>query len=199
MRAEDFIELFPASLSRSETRVGSGELVFRQGDPSRGVFAVISGRVKLERSTVDGREAILHVAMPGECFAESSLFADQYHCDAVATTESTIVLFSKEDLLHHLRTDTKISLRYISLLCSEVRTLRSRLELSSILSARDRIHQYLVRMVDPETRELVLTGTLKELAAELGLAHETLYRELRKMEDAGWLERRGGRLLLSER
>jgi CRP-like cAMP-binding protein len=43
---------------------------------------------------------------------------------------------------------------------------------------------------DPRMRTVVLTGTLKDLAAELGLTHEALYRTLAEMASRGEIERR---------
>jgi DNA-binding Lrp family transcriptional regulator len=72
--------------------------------------------------------------------------------------------------------------------------LRTRLELSNILSARERILQFILVNLEPEKREIVLKGTLKDFSAELGLAHETLYRELKTLEKEGIIERNGNRI-----
>jgi CRP-like cAMP-binding protein len=61
-----------------------GELLFRQGDPATAIYKVESGRLRLIRRTVDDHLVTLHTARRGEFFAEASLFADAYHCDAVA-------------------------------------------------------------------------------------------------------------------
>ena len=49
---------------------------------------------------------------------------------------------------------------------------------------------YLAVNADPRMRTVVLTGTLKDLAAELGLTHEALYRTLAEMASRGEIERR---------
>jgi DNA-binding MarR family transcriptional regulator len=45
----------------------------------------------------------------------------------------------------------------------------------------------------------VLTGSLKDLAAELGLTHEALYRVLAALERAGEIKRAKGKVTLLRR
>jgi CRP/FNR family transcriptional regulator, dissimilatory nitrate respiration regulator len=73
-------------------RVGRGETIFRQGDPAVAVFVVESGRIRLVRMLADGTPLILYVAETGESFAEASLSAAHYHCDAVAETDTVVRL-----------------------------------------------------------------------------------------------------------
>lgn len=79
-----------------------GEALFRQGDAKTGVFEVTLGRLRLERRTFDGRLVVLHTARAGELFAEASLFADAYHCDAVAITDAVVDVYDKAALLADL-------------------------------------------------------------------------------------------------
>ena len=176
----------------------AGEIVFRQGDAVSSLYGVETGRVKLERSTAEGRRVLVYVARSGETFAEAALFHDAFNCDAVAATRSRIVTFSRRSVLDLLRGDTRRAEQIVRLLASQVRALRTRLELRNILSARERILQYLRQEAD-EDGVLLVEAPLKELAAELGLAHETLYRELGRLESEGFLARTEGRIRLVER
>lgn len=197
MLSRELVECLGPSVSFTEREFAKGAFIFRQGDPTRGFFSVERGRVQLERVTVEGRRSVMHTALAGDCFAESSLFAEHYHCDAIATTTTRVVRFEKRAVLEAVRTSPDLGLRLVELLSSEVRELRSRVELASTLSARARVLQYVTRHVDPNTFTLEVRGSLKDLAAQLGLAHETLYRELAKLTEEGVLERDGARIHLS--
>jgi CRP-like cAMP-binding protein len=169
----------------------AGEHVFSEGDRAHAVFAVETGRIKLVRFTVEGREAVIHTALEGESFAEASLFSDVYHCNAVAVVPSRVAVCPREHLLRILRDDPRRAERFVALLSSQVRDLRTRLEFRSILSARERIMQYLQVMTPPGKAALILPSSLKDIAAELGLAHETFYRELSSLETDGLIAREG--------
>ncbi len=63
-------------------------------------------------------------------------------------------------------------------LANQLMGLRTWLERRNIHSAREPLQRYLALNVGADGRTAVLPGTVKELAADIGLTHETVYREL---------------------
>ena len=90
-------------------------------------------------------------------------------------------LYPKAVLLAELQRDPKIAQAFAAMLARQVMTLRTRLEQRNIHSARDRVRHFLAINADPGGRTVSLSGTLKDIAAELGLTHEALYRTLADM------------------
>jgi len=174
----------------SERTLKAGQHLFRVGNRTVGLYEVVEGKVRLVRVDRSGREAILQAAGAGDTLAEASLFSPTYHCDAIATTAARVRLYPKTVLLKELERDPKIARAFAAMLARQVMTLRTRLEQRNIHSARDRVLHYLAVNADPRMRSVVLTGTLKDLAAELGLTHEALYRTLAEMASRGEIERR---------
>ena len=86
-----------------------GDLLFRQGDRAAAIYKVESGRLRLIRRTVDDHLVILHTARRGEFFAEASLFAEAYHCDAVAAAQSRVRVYPKAIVMEALRTDPALA------------------------------------------------------------------------------------------
>ena len=124
-------------------RVGRGAAVFRQGDPAVAVFLVESGRIRLVRVLADGTPLVLHVAETGESFAEASLSATHYHCDAIAETDAVVLALPKADLLSALAADPAECLALALALAAQVRDLRAKLELRNIRSATARVLAWL--------------------------------------------------------
>jgi CRP/FNR family transcriptional regulator, dissimilatory nitrate respiration regulator len=166
----------------TERRLKPGQTLFHTGSKSAGFYEVVSGTVRLVRVDRSGREAVLQVASAGETVAEASLFSSTYHCDAIAATEAVVRLYPKITVLAELQRDPRTALSFAAMLARQVMTLRTRLERRNIHSARDRIRHFLTVNVGADGRTVVLPGTLKELAADLGLTHEALYRTLARME-----------------
>ena len=174
----------------TERTLKAGQHLFHVGDRTVGLYEIVEGTVRLVRVDRSGREAILQAAGAGETLAEASLFSPTYHCDAIAPTAARVRLYPKTVLLKELERDPKIARAFAAMLARQVMTLRTRLEQRNIHSARDRVLHYLAVNGDPRMRTVVLTGTLKDLAAELGLTHEVLYRTLAEMASRGEIERR---------
>ncbi len=177
-----------AGVSPRQRRLAAGEVLFRQGDRTAGIYRLIEGRVRLVRVTPDGTAVNLHQARPGETFAEASLFSAHYHCDAVADVDSLVGLYPKAALTAHLRDDPEALWLFAADLARHLQGLRGRYELRQIRSAPERVLQFLRLRCDAEGC-FRPDGTLKNLAAELGMSHEALYRALAALETEGRLIR----------
>jgi CRP-like cAMP-binding protein len=190
----------PASLrADSAVRVlAPGELLFRQGDPAVAIYKVESGRLRLIRRTVDDHLVILHTARRGEFFAEASLFADAYHCDAVAATPSSIRVYPKQIVMEAMRKDPALAEAFMARLARQLQELRARMELRNIRSARDRVLQYLRLRAGIHGRSIAIEGQLQDMAAEIGMTREALYRSLAALETEGQLTRTETAILLTK-
>jgi CRP/FNR family transcriptional regulator, dissimilatory nitrate respiration regulator len=181
-----------------ELALKAEQVLFRAGQRTAGFYEVVTGRVRLVRTDRTGREAVLHAAGAGETLAEASLFATAYHCDAIATTDAVVRLYPKAAMLAEFERNTKTAQDFMARLARQVMNLRTRLELRSIHSARDRVRHYLALNAGGDGRTVMLRGTIKDLAAELGLTHEALYRTLADMAAAGEIERESGKIRLAK-
>ena len=186
----------PASVRAraADRKLTTGEALFRQGDRPVSFFEVIAGRVRLSRVDRAGREVVLHVAGPGETLAEASLYSDAYHCDAIASTAATLRAYPKAALLAAFGKDRKAAQGFTATLARQVMGLRTRIEQRNIRSARDRVRHYLA--VNAEAGVVTVRGTLKDLAGELGLTHEALYRTMAALARKGEIKRGRGRIVL---
>jgi CRP-like cAMP-binding protein len=190
----------PASLEAASTVcvLASGELLFRQGDPAAAIYTVESGRLRLIRRTVDDHLVILHTARRGEFFAEASLFAAAYHCDAVAAAPSSVRVYPKQMVIEAMRTDPTLAEAFMARLARQLQELRARMELRNIRSARDRVLQYLRLRAGSHGRSIAVEGQLQDIAAEIGMSREALYRTLAALEAEGHLTRTETAILLKK-
>ena len=196
------IDDWPPAAARKaavERKLKAGEPLFHLGDKTRGLYEVIAGRVRLTRVDRSGRETVLYVAGPGETVAEASLFSAVYHCDAIAGSDAVVRLYPKPAVLAAFAKDRKAAQAFAATLARQVMNLRTRLAQRDIRSARARLRHYFALNVGADGRTVSLRGTLKELAAELGLTHEALYRTLAALERAGEIRRGRGKIALLPR
>ncbi len=185
----------PADIPSGLRRLEAGEALFHQGDAAASIFAVEQGRLRLVRHVFDSHAVTLHTARPGELLAEAALFAKAYHCDAVASVPSVVRIFAKRELLAAFRRDPALAERFMAVLARQVQALRGRLEERNIRSARERVLHRLALLADGD-RTVRIAGTLKDLAEEIGLSHEALYRALAALEREGAIARRPSAITL---
>lgn len=168
-------------------------VLFRRGEPPCVVHYLVEGEIHMLRHSRNGGVAILLRAQRG-FFAAASLDAPAYHCNAVAKLACSVLTFPLPAFQAALDDSKAFRRATFAQQAKEIRRLRSQCERLSLPTAQGRLIHY----IDIEGQDGVvdLTQTVKALAAELGLTHETLYRTLAQMEKTRVLKRTGNRIEL---
>src|SRR5688500_15989531 len=87
------------SASMVEVRLERGQVLFNEGDLGDRLYVVTSGKVKLQRTSADGRENVLAVIGPGEMFGELSIFdPGPRSSTAAAITDLTLLELGQADV-----------------------------------------------------------------------------------------------------
>jgi CRP-like cAMP-binding protein len=182
-------------------RFGKKEAVFREGDRAEGFFVVASGKVKVFKLSAEGKEQVLHVLGPGQCFAEAALFeGGVYPAHAETLAETEMLLLPKRPFLAALERRPKVAIRMLGSLS---RWLRQMTSLVEDLSLRD-VEARLLLFFSEELKErgiplrdgatLELPFSKHVLASRLGTAPETFSRALKKLQEEGRIDVRGKRI-----
>lgn len=156
-----------------DTGLAPGETLFAASEYVADIFMVRSGRVHLQRHTTHGAQMVLQNAGPGEVVAEASAYSSRYHCDAVAAAESVVAGLPKERFLSALADHPALAESWSGLLARSVQAARLRAEIRTLPRVSDRLAAWL-----GEGNALPEKGHWQEVAAELGVTREALYREL---------------------
>lgn len=161
----------------------NGYIQGSRSDATRYLVYVLSGALVLLRHTSDGEEVIVHTARSGETLAEAAPFTDHYHCDCKAGEETELVLLPSAVIRNAIRKDQGFAQDFIAHLCHQIISLRTRLELVAITSAKERVFAGLT--------EGLHTGTIRELAAQVHLTPEATNRSLAQLVKDGRLRKLG--------
>ena len=150
-----------------------GAVLFRSAAPVSEIFLVSSGQIHLIRHTMHGVEMVLQRAMPGMVVAEASAYSDNYHCDAIAATDCTVLALPKSVFLSAMASDPGLSAVWAATLARGVQAARIKSEIRSLPKVAERFDAWL-----GERNELPEKGHWQDVANELGISREALYREL---------------------
>lgn len=154
-------------------RLDPGARLFHAGDAVRNMYLVAEGAVNLTRVTHGGSPVTLQSARPGQVVAEASAYSATYHCDALAVTTSLVNSISVADFRARLTADPSLAEGWAAHLAHTVQTARLRAEIRTLRTVAERLDAWI-----GEGRALPAKGSLQDLAAELGVSREALYREL---------------------
>ena len=186
-----------AGAAAVERKLPAGQTLFRQGNRTAGLYEIVRGKVRLVRVDASGREAILHTATAGDPSPRPR--CSRPPITAMRLQPTLLVrLYPKAAVLAAFASNPKAAQAFMAMLARQVMSLRTRLEQRNIHSARDRVRHYLAINVGADGRTVALRGTIKDLAGELGLTQEALYRTLAAMAAAGEIKRDPGRISLTQ-
>lgn len=83
----------------TDKNVGSDEAIYFASEPSKNIFFLKTGRVKITKYLSDGSEKIIAIINPGEVFGEMAFLDEQERTDFAVTVEpSLICAINKNDL-----------------------------------------------------------------------------------------------------
>jgi CRP-like cAMP-binding protein len=185
---DELYDLLPKGLidSCQEIAPPKGTCLFRAGDKPERMFFVVSGEVVLERPGLQGSSVILQRTRRG-FVSEASLKSAQYHCHGQVVINTKLVQIPIRPVREAMDSDPAFAGRWIGMLNKEVKRLRLQCERLSLNKVQDRF----VHLLETEGENgcYPIGAGIKLLAAELGVAHEALYRCIYAMERQGKLKR----------
>ena len=180
----------------------AGQTLFMQGDPARGLHVVVHGRVKVFKSSPQGRAQTLMIMGPGEPVGEvAALAGDEYPAGA-ETLETTETFYIPRDaFLDLIRNQPEVALRLLAALSGRLRAFASLIEDLSLKGVTERVAAYLLTVGQREGsgQTLKLEISKGELAEAMGTVPETLSRAFQQLTRAGAIETKGRRVVIKDR
>lgn len=180
--------------SMAETRLRRGEVLFQEGDSGDRLYVVLDGKVKLGRSSVDGRESLVAVMGPGQMFGELSLFDPGPRSTTVtAVTDAAFASLSHEDLLSWLEGRPAVALGLLSQLAARLRRSNDVVADLVFSDVPGRVAKQLMDLSDRFGRaaddgiHVHHDLTQEELAQLVGASRETVNKALADFASRGWV------------
>ena len=97
--ALDEAELTSLAVRAHLRRYAQGDVLFAEGSACEGLYVLVSGRVKIFKTSASGREQILAVEEPGSSFAELPVFdGGPYPASASAMSDTEVLFISRADV-----------------------------------------------------------------------------------------------------
>lgn len=194
-------DLRPLLRSCREFRFEAGDLVFSLGEPSRGLFVVMSGRTRAFRHGTDGREQIIHEDGPSGTFPEVAVFDDgPYPSSVVAVEVSELLFLPKADVRQFCIEHPAVALAALQLLSTRLRRTTHMVEGFALRSVSQRIGEYLLSQARARSlggqmpAEFSLAHTNQEIADSVGTVREVVSRSFAKLQKFGWVVKSGRRV-----
>ncbi len=176
-------------------RVKAGTTIFLKDSPGHGMMAVLAGEVKISVPSADGKEAVLNLIGPGEVFGEIALLDGQPRtADATATVDCELLVLERRDFIPFLERHPEVCIRLMEILCARLRRTSEQVEDMLFLDLPSRLAKMLLRLARERGRTMAeglvvdLRLSQRELGNMTGATRESINKQLRQWQNAGWLK-----------
>ncbi len=190
--ALDEAELKPLAACAGMRSYSTGELLFAEGEPCKGLFVVVSGAVRIFKTSPNGREQVLTIDGPGSSVAELPVFdGGPYPASGAATQNSTLLFISRGDFRTICLQHPQLALKVLQVVGSRLRRLVGIIEELSFTTVRHRLISWLLRQAKMQGKTFTLTISHQELAAQVGTVRELVSRNLARLQAQNFIEING--------
>jgi len=162
---------------------GRGDLLFSEGDASDYLYTIVTGRVKVFKSTARGTEVILELFGPGDPVGAVAAYdARAYPASAVALEPTTCVLISRQSFFALLESHPSMVRGLLGGLTHRLVELTNRLTELSGGKVEARLARFFVKLGDDMGQKrgdgtfIPLALSRQEIADMIGTTIETSIR-----------------------
>ncbi|WP_174733966.1 Crp/Fnr family transcriptional regulator [Mesobacillus harenae] len=183
----ELLKIVDISISREWTK---NSHVFMQGDPLENVYFIESGKIKIYKSDINGREQIVAILKNGEMFPHVGFFRQGgYPAFAETLDKTTLVAVPISQFERVLIENPELSIKVFKVLGEKIVDLQDRLEAQILNNTYEQIIKLLIQLSQMHGEErsdgsvlLKAEFTNRDLANMIGTTRETVSRTLTKMK-----------------
>ena len=174
---------------------GKGQVMLHSGAPVQGWYAVLSGLVKLQSQSDQGRLSVFLGVQAGDWFGEgSALKSEPRRYDVVALRDTQLLCLPRDEFDALRGTSLPFSQFLVAHLNLRLGQAMAIIEAGRIRSPEQRVALYLGQLFWPGQRRLNLSQ--EELGHLIGLSRQTVNKVLKTLERRGLVSLEFGRITI---
>ena len=182
----------------SRSHMERGDVLFHEGDRGDTLYVIAEGKIKLGRTSPDGRENLVAILGPGEMFGELSLFdPGPRTMTATAVAETQLLGLGNESLTAILTGRPEVSKTLLAALAQRLRRTNAHLADLVFTDVPGRVAKALLDLSErfgrPVEGGIMVSHDLtqEELAQLVGASRETVNKALADFVHRGWIQLQG--------
>jgi len=191
--------------SMTASHLERGDILFREGDQGDRLYVIGEGKIKLGRTSVDGRENLLAILGPGEMFGELSLFDPGARtATATAVAETQLIALGHDDLDSFLSGRPAVAANLLAALARRLRRTNEALADLVFTDVPGRVAKALLDLASrfgrPAEDGILVAHDLtqEELAQLVGASRETVNKALADFATRGWIKLEARAVVLTD-
>lgn len=173
-----------------------GNHIFMKDDPIENVYFMYSGKIKIYKSDINGREQIVNIIKNGDMFPHVGFFRKGgYPAFSEVIEDAILIVISNDDFEKVLLDNPELCIKVFKVLGEKIIDLQERLEEKILNNTYEQIIKLLIRLARSHGQKktdvsylLKAEFTNKDLANMIGTTRETISRTLTKLKKEKLIE-----------
>jgi CRP-like cAMP-binding protein len=173
-------------------------VVFLKDSKATYFYFLVEGAIKLYKSSLNGKEIIIHTVKPGAIFAEAAIFGNRnYPVNAETTRRSVILGFQRELVVDIIRRNPEFAIHLLDDFANRIKTFSETIEQQAFLDVRSRLgglfQCWICERGIRNGSNIVIAKdiSIKEIAERVGTVREVASRMLKKFQNEGLISIEG--------
>lgn len=172
----------------NEIHVNKDSILFYEGDRPDHIYLILSGKVRLSKTSAEGKVFFLQTKNSYDLLGELSLFNElNYHCNAEVMEDSVLLRYKREEVEELISTNNELAVTYMKWLSMENNVTLSQFRDLIFCGKEGALYSVLIRLSN-EYGVKVKSGILinrkvtnQEIGNHIGATRESINRILKRL------------------
>ncbi len=188
------------SLNHVQVSVRKGGYLFKQGEKPKGLICLASGKVKVYKDGVGGRQQILKMIRPHGVIGYNVLYSDNpWPVSAAAVEDSVICILDKRSLVKIIRKNAELGMKFIRMISEELTFTNNRIVSLTQKHIRGRLAESLLVLRDTygleaDGKTLRVSLSREDIASLSNMTTSNGIRTLSNLASEGIVELEGRKI-----
>ena len=191
-------EVLELTRLKREVKCRKGQQFILEGASVTGLFVVLSGKVKVARTGIYGKEQIVRFASEGELIGHRGFGTEEsYPINATAIENSVLCYFSKSILQKVLKIEPKFTYRFMLFYANELAKSEIKVKSLSQMTVRERVIDtllYVERKFGQDKGFISVVLSRREYADYAGTTEEQVIRIFSTLKSENLITTKGKRI-----
>lgn len=189
----------------TEKRYKKGSIIFMEGDKGEAFYFIRHGKIKISKSSRDGKELILNIYGKNCVFAEVTIFNDMsYPATAEVLEDAVVGVIRNNDLEKLIKLNSELGLNLIKILSKRLFNAQMKLKQLALKDTYSRTADTLIELsktlgIEKKGNiEFNLELSRQELANMIGTSRETVSRALSRFKKEEAIDILGKKIIIKD-
>jgi CRP-like cAMP-binding protein len=180
-----------------------GQRIFQEGSPALGLHCVSQGKIKITRTSGDGKEQITRLGKGGDVLGFQSVLTEtEYTTSAVALDDCVVCFIPRSDFFRVWQSNTQFSASLMKMMAKALGAAEVMMLHLAYKPVRERLAGALLLLAqtfrenESDPQPFSISIGREDLASLVGTAKETAIRLLSEFKEANLISTRGSEITL---